>query len=210
LKPANDFDRIATYYDHLAGLVFGKSILESQLCHLSMVAPGSRILILGGGTGQILPYLLAKDPVGITYLEPSIRMSEKAMSRVPSGEPVDFVRGSFEDLPDDEVYDALITPFVLDLFTTSELSECMNKLSSVLSPQGRWFFSDFQICDPPKRYWQAPFIHLMYRFFRLACNIRANRLPNFEKNFRSYRLVETKATSFFGGAIISRVYRFRD
>ena len=91
-----------------------------------------------------------------------------------------------------------------------KLSECMNKLSSVLSPGGRWLFTDFQICAPPKRYWQAPLIDLMYRFFRLACKIRANRLPNFERDFKSCGLVETKSASFFGGVIISRVYRFGD
>ena len=145
MKSYNDFDNIAPYYDLLARIVFGRSIFESQMLYLSRIPSGSRILILGGGTGRILPILLEKDPVVVTYLEPSVKMLELARTMCSSQVPVNFVRGSFECLNVNEVYDVIITPFVLDIFSISELTHCMEKLSSVLSEQGSWFFIDFHL-----------------------------------------------------------------
>jgi len=208
MKRCNDFDNIAPYYDLLGRIVFGRSIFESQLQYLSRIPSGSRILILGGGTGRILPILLEKDPVIVTYLEPSLKMLERARTISPSKIPVNFVLGSFECLKVNEVYDVIITPFVLDIFSMSELTHCMEKLTSVLSEQGSWFFIDFQLSSSFNRYWQEPLINLMYRFFRLTCNIDADRLLDFGKLFEANRLLPIESTSFFGGVIVSRIYRF--
>src|SRR6187402_1340927 len=73
----NGFDRLAPVYDKLAGLVFGKAIVDAQLVFLDRVRAGDRILILGGGTGWLLEKLLRKQPVcEVWYVESSSRMIE--------------------------------------------------------------------------------------------------------------------------------------
>lgn len=206
----NNFDGIAPYYDLLARIVFGKSILESQLLHSSRIPRRSRILILGGGTGQLLPALLEKDPVLVTYLEPSGKMLEQAKARVSPRSPVDFVRGSVECLKPHETYDVVITPFVLDIFSASELTRYMKKLTSVLSDQGLWLFTDFYISSSPKRFWQVAFVNFMYLFFKFTCNIETSHLLDFERFFGSHRLRPVESKWLFGGVIVSRVYRFEE
>ena len=48
------FDKLTPYYDLLTRLVFGKAIINSQEQFLSLVRSGSRVLVVGGGTGKIL------------------------------------------------------------------------------------------------------------------------------------------------------------
>ena len=208
MKTSNDFDTIAPYYDLLGRIFFGRSIIASQSEYLSRIPFRSRILILGGGTGQIIPVLLERKPVIITYLEPSEKMLELAKTTVPPQGRVNFVKGSFEWLKDREIYDVIITPFVLDIFSKSELNRCMDKLTTTLSAQGSWFFADFHISSSRKGFWQAAVVNLMYLFFRLTCNIDADRLLDFDRIFQTNRLRPVESTWFFGGLIVSRVYRF--
>ena len=45
------WDRIARIYDRLARLVYGRQIVRAQVDLLEHISPGSRVLIVGGGTG---------------------------------------------------------------------------------------------------------------------------------------------------------------
>ncbi len=210
MRVRNDFDRIAPYYDLLARMVFRQCLLESQSLFLPLIPAGSKILILGGGTGRILPTLLNRNPEMITYLEPSEKMLALARTQVSSQSKVNFVKGSFQNLPINELYDIIITPFVLDIFSFPELRQCMVKLSSVLSLSGAWIFTDFHISSSTNRFWQVPLVNLMYWFFRISCNIGASRLLDFHELFAANRLSPEASSSFLGGAIISRIYRFKE
>jgi ubiquinone/menaquinone biosynthesis C-methylase UbiE len=53
-----NFDFIAPYYDFLSKLIFGKRLRIAQTSLLSKIPRHQRILLVGGGTGWILPELL--------------------------------------------------------------------------------------------------------------------------------------------------------
>src|SRR5687767_498288 len=83
-NPVPDFNFIAPVYDALAQLVYGKAQRRAQAHFLSMIPAGSSVLILGGGSGWILPELLRQSrPARVLFLEPSAQMMQRAKRRFP-------------------------------------------------------------------------------------------------------------------------------
>ena len=113
-----DFDTIAFAYDHLKRLVFGKALDKAQIALIPYIPSQARILIIGGGTGQIITDILERKPVKqITYVELSAKMLQAAKNRVSSRkiDNVQFFRGTADFLKEQSAFDVIITPFVLDL-----------------------------------------------------------------------------------------------
>ena len=113
------FQRVASFYDSLAKLVFGKSIRQAQQHYLTEIREGSRVLIVGGGTGWILKDLLHLRNCQIIYLETASSMRKRAEQHyrklkkrfLSRGNEVIFVQGSVSALPADSAYDVVITFF---------------------------------------------------------------------------------------------------
>ena len=91
------FDRIAPYYDALKRLVFGNAIHRSQAHFLQRLPQGCRLLIIGGGSGEVLSLLQNVNPLcRIWYVEASSKMLSLASSRVlPEAKHlVNFIHGT--------------------------------------------------------------------------------------------------------------------
>lgn len=202
----NGFNRIAPYYDRLTRLVFGKAILNSQLEFLSSVRPDSTVLILGGGTGAMLPLLLRRIPSGrILYIEASSEMLKLAERNVPAEftTKIRFVHGTHHSLPDGMQFDVIITNFFLDLFPDDEVGTICQELSSRLRQQGLWMISDFV---KGNKWWHGMMLWTMYRFFRLTSGITGSRLSSWDQRLRAVGLRATDSKSFFHGFIKSGLY----
>ena len=202
----NGFNRIAPWYDSLTRLVFGKAILNSQLEFLSSVPPDSTVLILGGGTGAILPLLLRRIPTGsILYIEASSEMLKLAERNVPAEftTNIEFVHGTHDSLPDGMVFDVIITNFFLDLFPDGDVGTICQQLSSRVRQHGLWLISDFVKGD---RWWHGMMLWIMYRFFRFTSGISGSRLSSWELHLRAVGLRATASKLFFHGFIKSGLY----
>lgn len=203
---ATGFDRLAASYDRLAQMVFGAAICESQRVWLGQIPPGSRILWVGGGTGELLPALLAQvQPAQVTYLELSPRMLARARARLAPAQQarVDWRVGTEADLPPEARYDALLTFFVLDLFDPPHLAVMLDRLHRHLRPGGRWLFTDFV----PQAAWHRLLLRLMYLTFRVLCGISGRHELPFAAAFaqRGYQLGGERR--FFRGMIAARWYK---
>ena len=208
------FDRIAPYYDRLAGLVFGKSIRRAQVHFLDQIPPSARVLIVGGGTGWLLTHVLSSTTVAhITYLEMSatmLAMAQRQTRRVhPSCTvPVDFIHGDERSLPEGRTFSVVITNFVLDMYESTVLDELIRVLATHLTPDGRWLFTDFRLSSQRKhRIWQLPMTFIMYLFFHLTAGITRQRLPSYQQHFAAGGFRRVKEQTFFGDFIVSRVYQ---
>ena len=98
----NNYNLLAPYYDFLARSIFGKSILNAKHHFLHVVPCGAKILIAGGGTGQILPTILALDPQNhVVYLEKSSKMISISSKRLDKSmkSRVNFIEGDESKLP---------------------------------------------------------------------------------------------------------------
>ena len=202
----NGFNRIAPYYDSLTGLIFRKAILKSQLEFLKFIPPDSTVLILGGGTGAILPYLLDCNPTRrILYIEASSEMLKLAERNVPPEftAQIEFVHGTHDSLPEGMMFDAIITNFFLDLFPDEEVGTICKMLVSRLRQHGLWLISDFVKGD---KWWHGMMLWTMYRFFRFISGIKGSRLPFWEQHLETEGLQTTAFRSFFRGFIKSVLY----
>jgi len=206
---ARGFDWIAPYYDFLARLVFGKSIRRSQLEYLGKIPAGANVLILGGGTGWILAELFKVNPTcRVWYVEASIKMLEKAKStrEVSSSSQVFFIHGTERNLQQigDVRFDATITNFYFDLFTSTSLPSALENIQRSINPGSKLLVSEFVEGSR----WQQLLLFVMYQFFRWTCALEASRLPDWQNELRMHRFTERQTKTFCNGFIKSSVYVF--
>ena len=174
------FDLVAPIYDTLSRLVFGRSLQRAQTLFLPEIGPDSTILIVGGGTGFLLPDVLTRSkPKRILFVESSRQMLLRARRRVeshPLAGRVDFRLGTEADIRPGETFTVVMLPFVLDLSPDTILKTAfLPPLLRATAPGGLWLITDF--VNSPGRLHRL-ILRMMYLFFRLVSGIRATRLPD--------------------------------
>ncbi len=212
-KKANNFDWVAPVYDALAVAVFGRRLQWAQTVFLqnSTDAPiqaGASVLLVGGGTGWLLEYILRQcQPKRVVYLELSAQMVARASRRmvrhaVPGS--VEFRVGDVTSLAANERFDVIITPFLLDLFTEQTLRErVLPPLRQALKPGGRWLVTDFV---NPQAGWQKLLLRVMIAFFRLTAGIETRTLADWQRLLSESGLTQQKRQSHVGGMVSTEVW----
>lgn len=202
------FNRIAPYYDFLKRIVFGRAIADSQVAFLGEVRQGSKLLIVGGGSGEILAFLkkvVVNPGCSIWYVEASSRMIALAAKKVSLESPanINFIHGTEKSLPENVMFDAVITNFFLDLFPYDTGTEICRKICRRIHPGGLWLVSDFV---SEGKWWQRALLWIMYRFFGITCKIEATALPAWESQLLAVGMKEEIHKLFYGGFIKSALY----
>ena len=205
---AANYNAIANIYDLLSRIVFGNAIVRAQQSFIKFIPPNSKLLIVGGGTGKILEYISQLHATGLTvdYVEASSKMLSLSKKRYYADNKVNFIALPVEDFKTDVMYDAILTPFVLDNFNREKLPAVFNQLNSRLQDNGIWLYADFAYTKNESPWWQKILLAVMYFFFSITAGIEANELVDitayFEKDF-------TKAfeAKFYARFIKATVYR---
>ncbi len=201
---ARGFDRLAPIYDSLAGLVFGTSIRTSQLHFLSYLKKKQKLLILGGGTGWILPFIFEINPtLHIDYIELSPKMLDKARLNAKGNPNIRFIEGTENSIQNGK-YDCVITGFYLDLFSGAQLRTVINQIKENLQPNACWIATDFVSIKK----WHKAMLWIMYRFFSVTAGLKTVSLPEWETGLKHAggKLIEAKITK--GGFIKSVIFTF--
>ncbi len=213
IKTKKGFDFLSPFYDFSVRLFFGNSLDKSQFFFLKELGPCKSILVFGGGTGKILPVLGdCQLPEKVCYVDLSEKMIAKAKKRprVRSSNgfaSVEFVCGSFADIPADSRFDLIITPYVLDCLVEPELFAGMQLLKEKLSTKGKWLFVDFNIPKKgPARYFSWISIRMLYFFFNIVCGLGGRNLPDFSSNFEILRFKLDAEKYFCSGMLTAKVY----
>lgn len=205
----NNYDKAAPFYDFLSRIIFGKSLIRAQQALIPSVKYGSKILIVGGGTGFILEELARIYPAGlsITYVEISAKMLILARKRNWNKNEVLFVHTGIEDYAASDQFDVIITAFLFDNFKEKRAERVFKILDSLLVPGGKWLFTDFKIEGKNNNFWQKILLGTMYKFFRLLCNIEATQLPDMASLFQPAGYKTLLETKHFHDFIESLVYQ---
>lgn len=194
---------LAPVYDSLARLVLGKAIQQMQLQFLNRLTSKNKLLILGGGTGWILPAIdRINSAIQIDYVDLSPGMINMAKERGTDPTRIRFIEGTERDIPDAD-YDCVITNFYLDLFTDSELNGIVSHIRNCIQPNSYWFVTDFVTGG----FWSKVKLKCMYIFFWLTTGLKTNQLPDWVLLLRSrgVKLLDEKNSK--GGFIKSVVYQ---
>ncbi len=204
------FDAVAWCYDVLAGLVFGPALKKAQRAALAGLPAGApRVLVLGGGTGWVLTEVLRLRPQAtVLYLEASTRMLARARARLhrempQAGARVAFRHGTQAMLLPHERFEALVTFFVLDCISASEITRALAQLRAAMRLGAVWLLADFR---PAHRGWRRVLLGLMYAFFRLTTGLRARALPDLHPALARLGLHPKRTADYFGGAIEATVF----
>lgn len=201
---ARGFDRLAPIYDSLARLVIGKNIRASQLHFLSHITQKQKLLILGGGTGWILPFIFEINPtLYIDYVDLSPTMLSKAKLNAKGNQNIRFIEGTEGSIHEGK-YDCVVTNFYLDLFNDDQLGVVVDQIKRSLQPNACWLTADFV----SEKTWHKVMLWIMYRFFSLATTLKTSSLPDWEQGLKRAggKLIATKMNS--RGFIKSVVFDF--
>jgi ubiquinone/menaquinone biosynthesis C-methylase UbiE len=202
---ANNYDKVAGFYDFLSRTIFQRSIIDAQVCLLPYINTNNTVLIVGGGTGWILEKF---QPSGlqITYVEISSNMLALSQKRVQHNE-VTFVHQSIADFVPPHQYDIILTPFLFDNFSPANADLIFTKLHAALKTGGNWLFTDF-IYDPQRgKLWQRLLLKTMYLFFRVLCRVETGQLNDMEGLFGRHHYQKIYEQFYYGRFIWSVVYR---
>ena len=199
----NGFDRIAPFYDSLQRMVFGRALVESQRAFLDAIPDDSNVLILGGGSGELMKRLLElKGGCHLWYVEASAKMLAMARERM-EGHHVHFIHGTEASIPADVLFDAAITGFFLDVFPDDKVALVARTMDRHLRRSAVWLITDFLATG---KWWQRVLLWTMYKFFIITSGIEARRLPNWEKLVAENGFAQMRSKSFFHGFIKSSVW----
>ena len=145
----NNFNKIARFYDMLAGLVFGSSIKKSQLHFFDQIPPNAKWLIVGGGTGwYLLEVLKRTSPREVVYIDASsamINLTQKRLSAQTYKAKIRLIHSDIRNFHSDNDFDVIVTNFFLDVFKEEELGSVIKKLHSCISGGGIWMLTDFNL-----------------------------------------------------------------
>ena len=114
-----------------------------------------RVLEIGFGSGQNLPYYDAAKVTHLWALEPSKEMRERAAERVSqSSIPLEFLDLPSEQIPlDDAQADTVLITYTL--CTIPDVQRALGEMRRVLKPQGKMIFCEHGIApDANVRKWQ--------------------------------------------------------
>lgn len=209
-----NFDRVAGIYRLLEYAAFGRTLETARFRYLDHLRECRDILIIGEGDGRVLERILQLAPQAtVRCIDTSAAMLARAESRL---DPAVRARVIFEptdartaDIPP-AGYDAVVTMFVLDCFSTADVARLVERVMTGLRPGGSWLFADFAI---PDRGWRRVharvWIALLYAFFRWRTGLAARELPPSEEILRDTGLSLLDSTTWRAGLLRSAVYARR-
>lgn len=203
----NNFDRVAWCYDWLSFLVFGNALKHSQFLLLEQLDGCEKVLIIGGGTGWILPEILKRNDIQeIDYVESSLKMLEKARKQKLSPSlKVNFIHGDEQSIVSTEYYDAVLAFYFFDLFPKRKQEKLISIIVNSLNVGGKLLVADFYLSEKSP-FWQKMLMKLMYFFFRVTSDVEVARLEDFRTGLKkSFEYCSSVAG--FRGMILSEVYK---
>jgi SAM-dependent methyltransferase len=144
------------------------------------------ILVLGEGDGRCVARLVQLAPQArIDCIELSPAMVAHAAARLRGrigADRVHFITGDIFAQPlTPAAYDAVVTFFFLDCFSTAQVAELIGRVGRSLRPGARWLWADF--VEPARgwRRWRARlWLAVLYASFRWGTGLQTRVLPEAE------------------------------
>lgn len=192
-----DFNGIAPFYDLLSNIIFGKTLIKASTTFISQLPETGNVLFIGGGSGVLLNKILTVKPnITIDFVEKSEKFITIAKQNLRSEylNRVNFILGTEHDLPLKSTYQAVITFFIIDLFSEQEASNFCSKINAHLNPKGVWLVTDFVATSSIFNQW---LLKSMYFFFKFVANVQVKKLPNYDLLFKQLQYTKLQSKFFY-------------
>jgi ubiquinone/menaquinone biosynthesis C-methylase UbiE len=192
----NNFDFIAPIYDKLVSLIFGESLNRAESFHLNEIQKNQSVLILGGGSGEILKNFTTQK---VLYLDKSANMIRLAKKR-NIALSVEYIQEDFLKFSTSEKFDWVICPFFLDCFGDKNLNSVISKIQKLMEVDGNIIVTDFQETS------SKLLIRMMHVFFLIIAALESKKLKNIHSVLSGNGFKAEKEEFFHKNMIFSRVY----
>ncbi|MFD1258617.1 class I SAM-dependent methyltransferase [Mucilaginibacter terrae] len=201
-----NYNNVAWFYERLSKIIFGQAQVKAQNFFLNSIKAGSHIIIIGGGTGEILESITKIHPIGlhITYIETSTNMMALSRKRDTGQNEVNYITDNIEKVTFVQQFDVVITAFLLDNFSDKYLAAVFPHIHARLKLTGLWLNTDFQLTG---KLWQKVMLKMMYAFFGLFNAIEVTKLPDTNLIFRKYGYYIIGEKFFYRNFIASKMYK---
>ena len=206
-RPLN-FDRLARIYRVLEFAAFGRDLERARFCLLERLAGCREILVLGEGDGRCLTRLVGRAAQArIHCVDASGAMLARAKSRLAADGRGDHrVRFEHADAFSTPFatthYDAVVTQFFLDCFSSERVAVLRDKIQESLKPGAYWLFADFAMPARGWRQWRARvWLAILYAFFRWQTSLPARSLPDSERRLAEAGWRPEALREFNGGLV---------
>ncbi len=191
----NDFDFVAPIYDQLQRLVFGDRLFNSTLFYLDEIEDKDEVLILGGGTGRLLPHVKSNS---VCFLDKSKKMVEMARKRRKG---MEFIQADFLEWKSSRQFGVIICPFFLDVFSPENLSHVLKKIDEVMLPGGMLLVTDFEKRASIRNRFMLKAMHF---FFRITTSMESRDLNPIDEYVVQF--FEKVDEEMFGRGVYARLY----
>jgi demethylmenaquinone methyltransferase/2-methoxy-6-polyprenyl-1,4-benzoquinol methylase len=137
----NYYNRISAFYDWLGG-IFERKAAERALDYLA-IQGGESVLEIGFGTGhclQQIALLVGKTgkAYGIDISSGMLEVTSKRLEKASLVDKVELYQGDALNPPySNEIFDAVLMSFTLELFDTPEIPKVLGEIRRVLKVDGR-------------------------------------------------------------------------
>lgn len=195
----NNFNFLAPVYDALAQLAFGQTLYMASVHFLDRIPAGSKVLVLGGGTGKLLPKLKECE---VFYVEKSTQMLERAKKREAIGR-VHFIEADFLKWQTDQQFEVVICPFFLDVFTETNLKQVIQKIRALTTEHGQLIVADFQQTGQIQH---GVLLTLMHWFFWITARLEGRKLMPINTHVLQHSYEIEDFSTFSKAFVFSAIY----
>jgi cyclopropane fatty-acyl-phospholipid synthase-like methyltransferase len=205
------FDRVAAIYAPVERLTFGGALMRRRLQFTGDLADAHRVLVLGDGDGRFSAALVTRFPgIDLTAVDGSAAMLARLEGRVRARAPGVHLETVCQDardfVPDPRGYDAVVTHFFFDCFTTAEVAALVARIAAVLPPGARWVVSEFAIPTGGAGLFARALVRALYLAFRVLTGLRITRLPDHRSALTAASFVCTDVQTGLAGTLRSELW----
>lgn len=201
-----NYNFLAPFYKFFSRLVFGKALEDATVAMISDMGEKDKILIIGGGNGEILPRVFEVKPkLSIHYCELSKRFIGLAKKKNPYPDEQILFWHKDAFLQENFDYDFVLLPFFLDQFDDQVNTDFLKRIRSNSKPHTQILFADMNGEKIPK--W---LLSSMFVFFKVFTRLKQNTLPDFERIFNEGGWEKKAEMLFSKGKVLSRRYQKKE
>ncbi len=197
----NNFNLVAPFYEPIKKMIFGNHLYRAESYWVHQIKPKSRVIILGGGNGDILKKLPVNCEVLYIDLSEKMLMNARKQSYVAT---VNFIQADFLEYKFDQRYDWIIANFFLDVFTKENLFKAIHKISSLLITEGRLLVTDFK---SDGSIYGKLLLKSMHIFFGLFSRLESKQLQPIKLYMMKQGFIEEQGTEFLNGKVFSIIFK---
>src|SRR5215469_621416 len=186
-----NFDRIAAIYRWGEYISLGPLLQRTRTGLLDQLSNPRHALILGDGDGRFLEQLLLRYPqctAAAADISAAMlgKLQRRCLRSVPNAATrlTTLQRSALEIVPSPQT-DLVVTHFLLDCFSQSDVEALINRIATQLASGSLWLVSDFALpANALLRPVARLYIASLYAAFRILTGLRVHQLPDPQSAFQ--------------------------